>query len=132
MPRPAAARLPPVLLLHGTADKSVPMEIAVEFAAALQVRGCREQARRLVQVRCQAAACWWRRHQRLPLAPSPCAAQEAGARVALKLYKGKTHTQPIVEDPMRGGRDVLMDDVLSMVGGVRVFLGYVAGCWHCS
>lgn len=78
MSRTAAARLPPVLLLHGTADKSVPMEIAVEFATALQ---------------------------------------EAGAQVALKLYRGKTHTQPIVEDPMRGGRDVLMDDVLSMVSG---------------
>lgn len=30
--------LPPVLILHGTADKSVPMEIAVEFVAALKVR----------------------------------------------------------------------------------------------
>ena len=52
--------------------------------------------------------------------------------MALKLYKGKTHTQPIVEDPMRGGRDVLMDDVLSMVGGVRLFLGDVAGFGNCS
>ncbi|KAL4424612.1 hypothetical protein ABPG77_002230 [Micractinium sp. CCAP 211/92] len=70
--------LPPVLILHGTADKSVPMEIAVEFVAALK---------------------------------------EAGADARLKLYKGKTHTKPIVEDPMRGGRDELMDDVLSMVMG---------------
>lgn len=30
-------RLPPVLILHGTADKSVPMEIAIEFVAALKV-----------------------------------------------------------------------------------------------
>lgn len=29
--------LPPVLILHGTADKSVPMEVAVEFVAALKV-----------------------------------------------------------------------------------------------
>lgn len=31
------SRLPPVLVLHGTVDKSVPMEIAVEFVAALKV-----------------------------------------------------------------------------------------------
>ena len=33
----AAAACPPMLILHGTADKSVPVEIAVEFVAALQV-----------------------------------------------------------------------------------------------
>lgn len=38
---PAVGRsLPPVLILHGTADKSVPMEIAVEFVAALRVCVC--------------------------------------------------------------------------------------------
>lgn len=78
MPAPAAAACPSLLILHGTADKSVPMDIAVEFVAA---------------------------------------AQEAGVGSKLKLYKGKTHTQPIVEDPMRGGRDELMDDVLSLVSG---------------
>ena len=30
------AALPRVLILHGTADKSVPMEIAIEFVAALK------------------------------------------------------------------------------------------------
>lgn len=40
---------------------------------------------------------------------------------SLKLYKGKTHTQPIVEDPMRGGRDELMDDVLGVVTGVESY-----------
>ena len=34
---PVARRLPPLLVLHGTADHSVPMEIAVEFVAALKV-----------------------------------------------------------------------------------------------
>lgn len=44
--------------------------------------------------------------------------QAAGAGDAsLKLYRGKTHTQPIVEDPMRGGRDELMDDILALVTG---------------
>lgn len=32
-----AAAIPPVLLMHGTADKTVPMEIAVEFVMALKV-----------------------------------------------------------------------------------------------
>ncbi|PSC67534.1 putative isoprenylcysteine alpha-carbonyl methylesterase ICMEL1 [Micractinium conductrix] len=75
-----ASRLPPILILHGTADKSVPMEIAVEFVAALR---------------------------------------EAGSPARLKLYKERTHTRPVVEDPMRGGRDELMDDVLSMVLGAE-------------
>ncbi|KAL6783870.1 hypothetical protein ACKKBG_A03820 [Auxenochlorella protothecoides x Auxenochlorella symbiontica] len=73
-----ACHLPPVLLLHGTADRSVPVDNALGYAAALE---------------------------------------SAGARVRLKLYRGKTHTQPIVEDPMRGGRDELMDDVLELVAG---------------
>ncbi|KFM26735.1 hypothetical protein F751_2712 [Auxenochlorella protothecoides] len=73
-----ACHLPPVLLLHGTADRSVPVDNALGYAAALE---------------------------------------SAGARVRLKLYRGKTHTQPIVEDPMRGGRDELMDDVLELVTG---------------
>jgi prenylcysteine alpha-carboxyl methylesterase len=45
------------------------------------------------------------------------ALRAAGAEVAHKSYAGKTHTQPIVEDPMRGGRDELMDDVLGVVRG---------------
>ena len=33
----------------------------------------------------------------------------------VKLYVGKTHTQPLIEDPMSGGRDVLTDEILSVV-----------------
>ena len=33
----------------------------------------------------------------------------------VKLYPGKTHTQPLIEDPMSGGRDVLTDEILSVV-----------------
>ncbi len=33
----------------------------------------------------------------------------------LKLYEGQTHTSPLIENPMRGGRDKLMDDILSFV-----------------
>lgn len=36
-------------------------------------------------------------------------------QVSLKVYEGETHTSPLVENPMRGGTDKLMDDVLSMV-----------------
>lgn len=72
----AAAAAPPVLLLHGTADASVPVDNALDFARVLDA---------------------------------------AGAGVKLRLYRDKTHTQPIVEDPMRGGRDELMDDVLELV-----------------
>lgn len=36
-------------------------------------------------------------------------------QVSLKVYEGETHTSPLVENPMRGGTDKLMDDILSMV-----------------
>ncbi len=55
------------------------------------------------------------------------AAAAAGVGVTLKAYVGKTHTQPIVEDPMRGGRDELMDEVsLEGRGGVEVCRGACA------
>jgi prenylcysteine alpha-carboxyl methylesterase len=79
----AAALLPPMLILHGDADKSVPIENAREYILALYKAG-------VPQTRC-----------------------------ILKEYIGKTHTQPIIEDPMRGGRDELMDEVLKLIRGGR-------------
>lgn len=43
------------------------------------------------------------------------AVQAGGVDADVKLYAGKTHTQPLIEDPMRGGCDVLMDEILSVV-----------------
>lgn len=75
-----AALLPRMTLLHGTADKSVPIDNAEAYVSALIT---------------------------------------AGVRCTLKAYVGKTHTQPIIEDPMRGGRDELMDEVLSLIQGEK-------------
>jgi prenylcysteine alpha-carboxyl methylesterase len=79
----AAALLPPMLILHGDADRSVPIENAREYILNLYNAG-------VPQSKC-----------------------------VLKEYIGKTHTQPIIEDPMRGGRDELMDEVLKMIRGGR-------------
>jgi prenylcysteine alpha-carboxyl methylesterase len=68
--------IPPMTLFHGTSDKSVPVDNAIQFCQAMKI---------------------------------------AGGSCKLHLYHEKTHTQPIVEDPMRGGRDKLMDDVLSVI-----------------
>lgn len=38
-----------------------------------------------------------------------------GVSVQCKLYDGCTHTSPLIERPMAGGRDVLIEDVLMMV-----------------
>jgi prenylcysteine alpha-carboxyl methylesterase len=70
--------LPPFTILHGTADMSVPVDNAIEFAKTVNA---------------------------------------VGGNCKLHLYRNKTHTQPILEDPMRGGRDILMDDVLSVIRG---------------
>ncbi|CAL8465640.1 g5176 [Coccomyxa elongata] len=45
------------------------------------------------------------------------ALREVGAKVELKQYEGETHTSPLIENPMRGGHDVLVDDILSVVSG---------------
>ncbi|GMH34097.1 hypothetical protein BSKO_01931 [Bryopsis sp. KO-2023] len=41
--------------------------------------------------------------------------QESSVQCSCKIYIGKSHTEPLVEDPMRGGRDHLMEDVLEKV-----------------
>ncbi|KAG2496886.1 hypothetical protein HYH03_005285 [Edaphochlamys debaryana] len=81
LPPGAARLLPPVLLIHGTADKTVPAEGSARLGEALQSAG---------------------------LPPSRC-------RVVL--VPGKTHTAFLLEDPMRGGRDILTDSVLGAVEG---------------
>ncbi|CAL5224096.1 g6725 [Coccomyxa viridis] len=45
------------------------------------------------------------------------ALEEAGAQVELKYYDGETHTSPLIENPMRGGHDKLVDDILACVFG---------------
>mmetsp|Transcript_34869 Transcript_34869/g.64920 ORF Transcript_34869/g.64920 Transcript_34869/m.64920 type:complete len:272 (+) Transcript_34869:1-816(+) len=73
--RHRAKQLPPALLVHGTADSSVPSRSASDFAAALQT---------------------------------------AGAEVNIKLYAGKSHTDPILEDPM-AGNDPLIEELSQLV-----------------
>ncbi|PIA63443.1 hypothetical protein AQUCO_00201054v1 [Aquilegia coerulea] len=43
------------------------------------------------------------------------ALQKVGARVELKLYKGKTHTDLFLQDPLRGGKDEVLEDILSII-----------------
>ncbi|KAG2494018.1 hypothetical protein HYH03_007944 [Edaphochlamys debaryana] len=81
LPPGAARLLPPVLLIHGTADKTVPAEGSARLGEALQSAG---------------------------LSPSRC-------RVVL--VPGKTHTAFLLEDPMRGGRDMLTETVMEAVEG---------------
>ncbi|GJM93771.1 hypothetical protein PR202_ga10359 [Eleusine coracana subsp. coracana] len=41
--------------------------------------------------------------------------QNAGAQAKLLLYEGKTHTDIFLQDPLRGGRDPLVEDILSII-----------------
>mmetsp|Transcript_18243 Transcript_18243/g.51089 ORF Transcript_18243/g.51089 Transcript_18243/m.51089 type:complete len:386 (+) Transcript_18243:2-1159(+) len=74
--------LPPILLLHGTADRTIPPQIAEGFLEAIQ---------------------------------------KSGGTASLKLFEGKTHTSPIVEDPLRG-KDLLVDEIISMIYGKEMHL----------
>jgi hypothetical protein len=40
---------------------------------------------------------------------------KAGVRATTTFYEGKTHTDPIIEDPMKGGKDALISDLLRII-----------------
>ncbi|KAK1665976.1 hypothetical protein QYE76_054135 [Lolium multiflorum] len=70
------ALLPPIFLMHGTDDYSIPSSSSQTFVEVLQ---------------------------------------QAGAHAKLLLYEGKTHTDIFLQDPLRGGRDPLVEDVLTLI-----------------
>ncbi|XP_010460369.1 PREDICTED: probable isoprenylcysteine alpha-carbonyl methylesterase ICMEL1 [Camelina sativa] len=72
------ARLPPIILFHGTADYSIPSDASKSFAETLQ---------------------------------------RLGAKAEVILYEGKTHTDLFLQDPMRGGKDEMFEDIVSVVLG---------------
>ncbi|KAL6848888.1 hypothetical protein ACP4OV_021471 [Aristida adscensionis] len=72
----AIALLPQIVLLHGTADYSIPSSASETFVDTLK---------------------------------------QAGGKAKLQLYDGKTHTDVFIQDPLRGGRDQLIEDVLSVI-----------------
>ncbi|VVB14662.1 unnamed protein product [Arabis nemorensis] len=43
------------------------------------------------------------------------ALQTVGAKAELILYSGKTHTDLFLQDPLRGGKDELFDDIVSVI-----------------
>lgn len=51
-----------------------------------------------------------------------------GAKVALRTYPEGTHTSPLIEGPLRGGRDELEEDILALVMGKRVEQRHYAMC----
>ncbi|KAJ1264219.1 hypothetical protein BS78_09G246600 [Paspalum vaginatum] len=72
----AISLLPQIVLMHGTADYSIPSSASETFADVLK---------------------------------------QAGGKVKLHLYEGKTHTDVFLQDPLRGGRDKLVEDVISVI-----------------
>jgi prenylcysteine alpha-carboxyl methylesterase len=72
----AVPSLPPVMLCHGTADKSAPATQSAAFGAALRASGA--------------------------------------SHVMERYYQGKSHTDPFLEDPIAGGSDALLEDILTM------------------
>ena len=45
------------------------------------------------------------------------AGARAGEDLFLRIYRGETHTSPIIEGPMAGGRDVLTEDIVKATYG---------------
>lgn len=100
---------PQVLLLHGTRDTTVPHTQSEDFGASLRLAGVDAEVRLYECV--GGARGGGRRPDRcssplLSLCPPPPFPP-----------RGKTHTMPLIEDPMRGGRDPLVEDILDFVRG---------------
>jgi acetyl esterase/lipase len=59
-----------------------------------------------------------------------CALRRAGAALSvhLRVYGSETHTSPLVENPMRGGRDELTDAILAAVVGQGASSGHARLC----
>ncbi|GAQ84700.1 alpha beta-hydrolases superfamily protein [Klebsormidium nitens] len=72
----AAKLVPPVTLLHGTRDKSIPHQASERFAEKLK---------------------------------------KHGIAATTRIFVGKSHTDPIIQDPLRGGKDDLMEAVLAVL-----------------
>ncbi|XP_068642178.1 probable isoprenylcysteine alpha-carbonyl methylesterase ICMEL2 isoform X3 [Aristolochia californica] len=59
------------------------------------------------------------------------ALQKVGAKVGLILYEGKTHTDLCLQDPLRGGRDELVEDIVAVIhAGDTVALAKDAEATH--
>lgn len=43
------------------------------------------------------------------------ALQQNGAKADLFLYDGKTHTDLFLQDPLRGGRDKLLEEIVTVI-----------------
>ncbi|XP_068637901.1 isoprenylcysteine alpha-carbonyl methylesterase ICME-like [Aristolochia californica] len=59
------------------------------------------------------------------------ALRRVGAKVELMLYEGKTHTDLFLQDPLRGGRDALVEDIVAVIhAGDTVSLAKEAEATH--
>ncbi|XP_074561611.1 putative isoprenylcysteine alpha-carbonyl methylesterase ICMEL1, partial [Curcuma longa] len=72
----AVALMPPVILFHGTSDKSIPSNSSEKFVHTLK---------------------------------------DVGAKANFVMYDGKTHTDLFLQDPLRGGRDELLEDIVKAI-----------------
>jgi len=109
--------LPPMLLLHGTHDRTVPPHIAQKFFRALKVSpgaivllspGTLLESSATLNIYSQET-----------LTANIVDQKSGGRLVELKLLEGKTHTSPIVEDPLCG-KDTMLDEILSSIQGEEV------------
>jgi acetyl esterase/lipase len=104
--------LPPVFLLHGECDLSVPYEASWNFATALLHLSTPTSEAHIQQ--CNSST-----------------SSSSALPIYLRRYSGMTHTDPIIEAPMRG-RDPLMADLLSIVHRSGYGAAGEAGSCSCS
>lgn len=112
-------RFPRIRLLHGTADKSIPYYETLQFGTALTEFG-NVTSIQTNSFRANGDGTGESDNDN----NSNNDMETRSVDVTVKLLQGKTHLDPFVIDPLRGGRDTCVEEIVEMVLGEDAALQY--------
>ncbi|CAJ1941937.1 unnamed protein product [Sphenostylis stenocarpa] len=92
----ANSLLPPIVLFHGTGDYSIPSDARLQ--SFLSFDGLLEEMYNFKRGKTFAEVL-----------------KKVGVTAEAILYEGKTHTDVFLQDPMRGGKDDMFEDLVAYI-----------------
>ncbi|KAG5536102.1 hypothetical protein RHGRI_023777 [Rhododendron griersonianum] len=113
----AVSLLPPVFLFHGTGDYSIPSD-ARDYLLAMRsyglVHGMKWKGKAEVDIGgARLSDLAW--GMKVELKNFADTLRRVGVKAELLLYDGRTHTDIFVQDPMRGGKDQMFEDLVAII-----------------
>ena len=103
-------KFPRIRLLHGTSDKSIPYYETLAFGQAL--------------TEFENASKWLNSSNAKNGDDASLSQEDISLDVTVKLLQGKTHLDPFVIDPMKGGRDTCVEEIVEVVLGDEAARAY--------